>query len=195
MTQGAPAISEAPLGDVVIAPMRRRHLRGVVRIEQQTNHRPWSSSLFAGELALPQSRRYVVALDGAVVCGFGGVMLTGHEAHVTNIAVHPVHHRRGIGTRLMTVLMGACRAAEVDDVTLEVRMSNRGAQEMYRRFGFAPGGVRPRYYADVGEDALIMWAHDLLSDGYVERLSRIASSLDPALRTAGLEEWLPPERA
>ncbi len=195
MTSSRPAISEAPLGEVVVAPMRRRHLRGVVRIEQQTNHRPWSQSLFAGELALPHSRRYVVALERSAVCGFGGVMLTGHEAHVTNIAVDPVHHRRSIGTRLMTVLIGACRAAGVDDVTLEVRMSNRGAQEMYRRFGFAPGGIRPKYYADVGEDALIMWANDVRSDAYGERLAEIAASLDPGLRTVGLEEWVPPERA
>jgi ribosomal-protein-alanine N-acetyltransferase len=194
MTQGAAALSEAPLGDVVIAPMRRRHLRGVVRIEQQTNHRPWSQSLFAGELQLPTSRRYVVALDGSVVCGYGGVMLIGHEAHVTNIAVDPVHHRRGIGTRLLVVLMGACRAADVDDVTLEVRMSNHGAQEMYRRFGFAPGGVRPKYYADVGEDALIMWVHEVLSDPFAERMADIGASLDPPLRTAGLEDWAPIER-
>ena len=185
MTDGSGVVAEATLGEVVISPMRRRHLRGVVRIEQQTNHRPWSHNLFAGELKLPASRFYVVAIDRSVVVGFGGVMLTGYEAHVTNIAVDPVHHRRAIGTRILLVLIEACRSAGVEDLTLEVRMSNHPAQEMYRRFGFAPGGVRPGYYADVGEDALIMWAHHLLSEEYQARIDEIAASLDPPLLTAG----------
>ena len=170
---------------VVITPMRRRHLRGVVQIEQQTNHRPWSHGLFAGELRLPTSRTYVVALSGSVVLGFGGIMLTGAEAHVTNVAVDPAHHRRGIGTRLMLVLMRSCIAREVDDATLEVRVSNRGAQDLYRRFGFAPGGIRPNYYADIGEDALLMWAHDLRTVTYGDRLDAIETSLGDRLLTEG----------
>ncbi len=174
--------TEAP---VVIAPMRRRHLRGVVQIEQQTNHRPWSHGLFAGELRMPSSRFYVVALSGSVVVGFGGVMLTTAEAHVTNVAVDPAHHRQGIGTRLMAVLMRGCIERDIDDVTLEVRVSNRGAQELYRGFGFAPGGIRPNYYADIGEDALIMWAHDLRSASYGQRLDALITGLGDELRTDG----------
>lgn len=187
MSDGTGAVVEARLGDVVISPMRRRHLRGVVRIEEQTNHRPWSLNLFAGELKLPESRCYVVALDRSVVVGFGGVMLTGHEAHVTNIAVDPVHHRRGIGTRVLLVLVEACRSVGVEDLTLEVRVSNHGAQELYRRFGFVPGGIRPKYYADIGEDALIMWAHGLLTPEYQARIDEITASLDPPLQTVGFE--------
>lgn len=170
---------------VLIAPMRRRHLRGVIEIEKQTNHRPWSHNLFAGELRMPSSRFYVVALLGSVVVGFGGVMLTTVEAHVTNVAVHPEHHRRGIGTRLMLVLMRGCIDREVDDITLEVRLGNRAGQELYRRFGFAPGGIRPNYYADIGEDALIMWAHDLRGQDMTRRLAAIEEGLDGKLWTDG----------
>jgi ribosomal-protein-alanine N-acetyltransferase len=173
---------EAP---IVVSPMRRRHLRGVVRIEQQTNHRPWSHGLFAGELRLPSSRVYVVALSGSVVVGFGGVMLTGYEAHVTNVAVDPTQHRRQIGTRIMLVLMRACVARHVDDVTLEVRVTNAPAQELYRRFGFAPGGIRRNYYADLGEDALIMWANGIGEDGYRSRLDDVEASLSTRLWTDG----------
>jgi ribosomal-protein-alanine N-acetyltransferase len=170
---------------IVVTPMRRRHLRGVVRIEEQTNHRPWSHGLFAGELRLPTSRCYVVALSGAVVVGFGGVMFTGAEAHVTNVAVDPEHRRRGIATSLMLVLMGACHDRGVREATLEVRVTNTGAQELYRRFGFAPGGIRPNYYSDIGEDALIMWAHDLPDDRYQARLSELEAGLPSPLRTEG----------
>jgi ribosomal-protein-alanine N-acetyltransferase len=170
---------------IVITPMRRRHLRGVVRIEEQTNHRPWSHGLFAGELRLPTSRCYVVALSGAVVVGFGGVMFTGAEAHVTNVAVDPDQRRRGIATSVMLVLMRACLEHDVDDATLEVRVTNHGAQELYRRFGFAPGGIRPNYYSDIGEDALIMWAHDLPSEHFGQRLDSLEAGLPTALRTEG----------
>ncbi len=178
-------MTATPTTTVVISPMRRRHLRGVSRIENQVNHRPWSSSLFAGELRLPNSRHYVVALEGATVVGFGGVMYTGFEAHLTNIAVDPDARRRQIATRLMLVLMADCRARGVEDMTLEVRMTNEGAQELYRNFGFAPGGIRRNYYADIGEDALIMWAHDLQGPDQDVRLERISASLGEPLITGG----------
>lgn len=165
----------APLGAVTIAPMRRRHLRGVVRIEQQTNHRPWSMGLFATELEMPTSRYYVVAIDGPVVVGYGGIMWTLPEAHLTNIATDPVHHRRGIGTAMMLDLARAAIDVGVTEMTLEVRASNSSAQELYRRFGFAPGGIRRNYYSHIGEDALIMWAHDMATSAYRRRLE----SIDP----------------
>jgi ribosomal-protein-alanine N-acetyltransferase len=174
-------------GPVVISPMRRRHLRGVVAIENRVNHRPWSQSLFAGELRLPDTRRYVVALDGPVVAGFAGVMYTGFEAHVTNIAVDPDRRREQIASRLLLTLLDDCRTRGVEEVTLEVRMSNEAAQALYHRFGFAPGGVRPNYYADISEDALIMWAHDLGSDEMERRLAGIEAGLSSPLVTSGFD--------
>ncbi len=154
--------SSAPAAvPVTIEAMRRRHLRGVVAIEERTNHRPWSHRLFAGELRMPTSRIYLVAMSGHEVLGYCGLMLVGDEAHVTNVAVHPDHRRRGIARRLLVRMLREAIDREIDAVTLEVRASNTAAQELYRGFGFAPGGVRPNYYSDVGEDALIMWAHDI----------------------------------
>ena len=171
---------------VVIAPMRRRHLRGVLAIEERTNHRPWSLGLFMGELRMPTSRWYVVALDGHEVVGYCGLMVTADEGHITNVAVHPDRRRCGIATRMMVVTMR--RAAELDlhGVTLEVRMSNAAAQELYRGFGFAPGGIRRNYYADVNEDALIMWAHDTADAAASERLVAIEDGLGAPLRTEGI---------
>ena len=146
-------------------------------IEQLTNHRPWSLGLFMGELRMPTSRYYLAALDGHEVVGFCGLMVTADEGHITNIAVHPDRRRRSIAARLMLVTMRRAVELGLHGVTLEVRMSNTAAQELYRRFGFVPGGIRRNYYADVGEDGLIMWAHELDTEDYQERLAAIEAAL------------------
>src|SRR5712671_8219155 len=90
--------------DVHIAPMRRRHLRGVVRIESQVYPRPWSHSLFVSELALRSSRSYVVAKVGREVVGYAGLMMSLTDGHITTIAVDPDWQRQGIATRLLVAL-------------------------------------------------------------------------------------------
>ena len=147
--------------EVHIVPMRRRHLRSVLRIEAQVYPRPWSHSLFVSELALRSTRAYVVAKVGRDVVGYAGLMMSLTDGHVTTIAVDPRWHRHGIGTRLLLALAREAIARGATALTLEVRLSNKPAQEMYRRFGFVPVGVRKGYYADTGEDALVMWAYEV----------------------------------
>ncbi len=163
--------------DVVLAPMRRRHLRGVLRIEEGAYPRPWSMSLFLSELALGGQRTYLVAKVGGKVVGYGGVMYVLPDAHITTIAVDEPARRQAVGTRLLLALARAAVAKGATALTLEVRTSNAGAQELYRRFAFAPAGVRKNYYADTGEDAIVMWAHDIDSAAYAERLDRIAAGI------------------
>ncbi|MDQ1430310.1 MAG: [ribosomal protein S18]-alanine N-acetyltransferase, partial [Actinomycetota bacterium] len=98
-----PSAADAAL-TVQIQPMRRRHIRAVLRIEQQVYPRPWSSSLFLSELALRSTRAYYVARIGRELVGYAGLMMTLDEGHVTTIAVEPRRHRGKIGTRLLLVL-------------------------------------------------------------------------------------------
>jgi ribosomal-protein-alanine N-acetyltransferase len=154
---------------VHVVPMRRRHLRSVLRIEAQVYPRPWSMSLFLSELGLRATRAYVVARVGREVVGYAGLMMTGPDGHVTTIAVDPRWHRHHVGSRLLLALAREAKAREAEHLTLEVRMSNRGAQELYRRFGFEAAGVRKGYYTETGEDALIMWANRVGTEEY-ERL-------------------------
>jgi ribosomal-protein-alanine N-acetyltransferase len=160
--------------NVEIIPMRRRHLRGVTRIEAQVYPRPWSHSLFVSELALRSTRAYFVAKVGRDVVGYAGLMMSVTDGHVTTIAVDPAWHRHGIGTRLLLALAREAIARDATALTLEVRLSNKGAQEMYKRFGFAPVGVRKGYYADTGEDALVMWAYEVREPPY----SRLLQGLE-----------------
>jgi ribosomal-protein-alanine N-acetyltransferase len=159
--------------EVHIVPMRRRHLRSVLRIEEQVYPRPWSHSLFVSELALRATRAYVVARVGREIVGYAGVMMSLTDGHVTTIAVDPRWHRYGIGSRLLLALAREAVARDATALTLEVRLSNKGAQELYRRFGFTAVGVRKGYYADTGEDALVMWAYEVDRPAYTQLLASL----------------------
>ena len=162
----------APIA-VEIGPMRRRHLKHVLRIEALVYPRPWSQSLFMSELALRSSRAYFVARHGAQVVGYCGLMMTMDDGHVTTIAVDPVWQRNKIGTRLLVALAREARGRGASSLTLEVRVGNTAAQELYRRFGFAPVGIRRGYYVETGEDAIVMWAHDVDTDEYAAKLDEL----------------------
>lgn len=161
----------------VVVDMRPRHLRGVVAIESATNPRPWSHALFESELKQAASRCFVAVGSQAAVEGFGCMMSTGFEAHVTNLATAPACRRRGVASRLLLRLVDEALDRGLDAVTLEVRESNAGAQALYRRFGFEVDGVRPGYYAESHEDALIMWARDIAGADYQRRIDRIVADL------------------
>jgi ribosomal-protein-alanine N-acetyltransferase len=159
--------------DVHVVGMRRRHLRGVLRIEGQVAPRPWTTSLFLSELALRSSRAYFVARVGRDIVGYGGLMMTLDDGHVTTLAVDPRWHRHKIGTRLLMALAREGIVRGATGLTLEVRLSNLGAQALYRRFGFEPVGVRKGYYVETKEDALIMWAHKVDEPEYGARLDSL----------------------
>jgi [ribosomal protein S18]-alanine N-acetyltransferase len=165
--------------------MKRRHLRGVLRIEQQVYPRPWSIGLFMSELGYRGTRVYLVARVDHVVAGYAGLMLVGEDAHVTTIAVEPTRHRQQIGTRLLLVLSRAAIERGARNLTLEVRVGNEPAIGMYRAFGFVPAGVRKGYYAETGDDALVMWATDVDTDEHRLRLDRIEAAV---LGTTTVEE-------
>jgi ribosomal-protein-alanine N-acetyltransferase len=159
--------------EVHLVPMRRRHLRSVLRIEAQVYPRPWSLALFMSELGLRTSRVYTVARVRGMVVGYSGLMLTGEDAHVTTIAVDPLWHRHKVGTRLLANMARAAVGRGAQHLTLEVRVSNAGAQALYRRFGFHPAGIRKNYYVETNEDAIVMWADDIDSAEYAARLNEI----------------------
>lgn len=166
---------------LVIEPMRRRHLSDVLEIEQVSYPKPWSRSVFLSELELARSdeRHYIVARSGAVVVGYAGLMLVVGDAHVTNIAVAADRQRSGIATRLLAQLSWVAIQRGCEALTLEVRVSNTGAQALYRSFGFVPAGVRQRYYENT-EDAIVMWCHDIGESAFRQRLALLSPESVPA---------------
>ena len=176
MAARVPAIDPDQL-EVRITTMRRRHLRGVLRIENQVYPRPWSLGLFMSELSMRTGRIYLVARVGPTVVGYAGLLFSLEDGHITTIAVDPQWHRAKIGTRLLAQLARRSIAAGAKNLTLEVRVSNEGAQAMYRQFGFVPAGVRKGYYVETNEDAIVMWAHDVHTADYAQRLASIEDTV------------------
>ena len=156
---------------LAIEPLRRRHLGEVMPIEQGSYPLPWTIGVFHSEIEMMRrgERHYLVARDGPAVVGYAGLMFAVGDAHVTNIAVAASHQRQGIATRLLAELAWAAIDHGCGALTLEVRVSNVGAQALYREFGFIPAGVRAKYYENV-EDAMVMWCNDLGVPEYRERL-------------------------
>ncbi len=102
---------------------------------------------------------------------------TTDDAHVTTIAVDPAWHRHRIGTRLLVHLARETVRRGAHNLTLEVRVSNHGAQALYQRFGFKPAGIRKNYYVETNEDALVMWAEDVDAASYQERLAALEAEI------------------
>ncbi|MEX0790106.1 MAG: ribosomal protein S18-alanine N-acetyltransferase, partial [Actinomycetota bacterium] len=111
------------------------------------------------------------------VVGYGGLITSGLEAHITTIAVDPAYHRTGVGTKLMVGLLDSAIDRGARTLSLEVRRSNYAAQNMYEKFGFRPVGLRPGYYVETGEDAIVMWVDQTDGPEYAELLDRMRQKL------------------
>ena len=151
---------------VMIRRLTLEDLETVVAMEAANRPAPWTEGVVRDELAA-ENRIYLAADEDGVV-GWGGLMLVGDEAHVTNLLVDPEWRRRGIGLELMLALIEAAVSEGARHLTLEVRSKNEEARRLYARLGLAPVGVRREYYGD--DDALILWVHDIDGEAYRERL-------------------------
>jgi len=130
----------------------------IVGIEREVFTAPWSAEAFHNELSQNMFAKYMVMEQDGVILGYGGMWLIVDEAHVTNIAIREPYQGMGLGRKLLSELMRTAYWLGARRMTLEVRVSNERAQRLYRKYGFAPSGIRPGYYSDNREDALIMWA-------------------------------------
>lgn len=135
--------------------MRAEHIPQVAQLDKLCFAVPWSKKSFENEMT-NNLACYHVLLDADKVIGYGGYWHILNEAHVTNIAVLPAYRRMGLGSMLLLHMIQDAGAEGVDTMTLEVRISNHAAKRLYERFGFCEEGVRPGYYSDNREDALIM---------------------------------------
>jgi ribosomal-protein-alanine N-acetyltransferase len=131
----------------------------ILAIETAQFPEPWTRGMLLEELRNTETRRYTVAVENKHVVGYLGLMFVmDDEMHINTIGVVPGNERRGIANSLMIEGISAATARGVERATLEVAVSNKPAQDLYRKFGFAPVGVRRNYYEKSGEDALVMWS-------------------------------------
>jgi [ribosomal protein S18]-alanine N-acetyltransferase len=154
-----------------IEPMRLDDLDAVHAIERASFRSPWPPNAYRSELESNRLASYLVARAEGEIIGFGGMWLMVDEAHITTFAIHPAWRRQRIGERL--ALERGAREA-----TLEVRLSNLPARRLYEKYGFRPVGLRPRYYSDDNEDALIMTTEPLGEPAMRERIAGLRVALD-----------------
>jgi len=163
---------------VRIEPMQLDDLPRIQAIEQATFSAPWPANAYRSELESNRLATYLVARVDDDIVGYGGMWLMVDEAHITTFAIDPAWRRQRIGERLLVEFVDVAIARFAREMTLEVRLSNLPARRLYEKFGFRPVGVRPRYYSDDHEDALIMTTLPLAEASMVERIVRLRAAID-----------------
>jgi [ribosomal protein S18]-alanine N-acetyltransferase len=128
------------------------------------------SRLFRGPNGHPSAQSPAAEAEPRSIVGYAGLWLMSDEAHITTLAVDPDYQGHGIGELLLLGLIDRAKQIGARWLTLEVRVSNEVAQQLYRKYTFKQMGVRRRYYSDNGEDALVMWTDPIDSDRFQEAL-------------------------
>ena len=141
--------------------MDSSHIKGVYELSKICFSIPWSLDSISNEVENPLAK-YVIAQDLSTdqIIGYAGVWIVAGEGDITNIAVNPSYRKQGIASNILKKLFEVCKENNCSDITLEVRVSNIPAQNLYKKFNFKEEGIRKKYYSDNGEDAMIMWKRD-----------------------------------
>ena len=166
--------SDAPLQ---IATMVENDVRDVLRIEAQSFSTTWPANAFHQELRDNRLAHYFVGRDGDRIVAYGGIWVILEDSHITTIAVDPQFRGRRFGEVMLMRLLDEAIHRGASWMTLEVRESNAVAQALYRKYGFTVVSTRKGYYSDNNENALVMWAGNLRSDIYRNRVTALRAHL------------------
>ena len=145
---------------VTIRRAELRDVRDIMTIDARSFPAPWSEQLTIQEITLEGRVHFVAVADHRVV-GHAGIAILAGDAHVTTIAVHEDQRGKGVGGLLLDEIFSAARTSGCRALTLEVRVGNVQAIAFYESRGMTRAGIRPGYYGDTGEDAVIMWSPEL----------------------------------
>lgn len=166
-----------------IRPMRLEDIDEIMEIEPVAfGSHHWSHQSFINELSNSMGNYYAACEEGSKrLCGYTGFWLIGDEAHITTLAVHPDLRRQHIGERLLIHDIREARRVGARWITLEVRVSNENAQNLYYKYGFKNLGVRKNYYQDNDEDALVLWTENISSSEFTKLFQQRAAELEALL--------------
>lgn len=141
---------------VDILEMKKDHVRELLIIEKKCFSIPWTENMLLEELENSLAKYFVIKFAGKIV-GYGGMWFILDEAHITNIAIDPNYQKQGLGSHILSHMIKVAEEDAIYQMTLEVRKSNKAALDLYKKFHFKEYGIRPKYYEDNQEDAIIMW--------------------------------------
>ncbi len=183
----------------VVEPMRLPDIKEVMEIERDSFPTPWSARAYRHELMDKEFSRYFVVRQRQMerpepnlltrvrrslgvgkrspILAYGGFWLRAGEAHISTIAVRPNWRRRGVGELLLVAMLNRATELGAERATLEVRVSNVAARNLYRKYGFQQVGLKHQYYRDQNEDALTMSTERLTSATFQGRFQRLKRAL------------------
>ena len=161
-----------------IQKMTHKNLDNILEIEELCyGPHHWSRESFLTELNNKISSYYVVVNNENRCIGYSGLWKIVDEAHITNLCVHPKYQNKKIAHKLLLNIIEECYREKIKFITLEVRISNKRAIHLYKKFGFKSLGVRKKYYQDNNEDALIMWSENIFDEKYKQLYDKIKKDL------------------
>ena len=141
--------------------MGKKDIDQIANLEIACFPTPWPKYALKRELTQNDCARYLVVEQDGIIVAYGGMWFIIDEAHITNFATHPGYRRLGLATQLMKNMIKLAVSNGIKHMTLEVRVSNNIAQDLYKKMGFTVQGVRKKYYSNNNEDAYIMWNNDI----------------------------------
>lgn len=144
--------------DITFRTMSAADIPAIVQIEKEAFYDAWNETMLLNEINNNLTNYLVMEADGKLI-GYAGFWLVAGEAQITRVAVAEAERGKNFGTQLTAALIKKAWELEADAVTLEVRESNIAAQKVYLTCGFASEGIRPNYYEDNHENAVIMWLY------------------------------------
>ena len=145
------------MADLIIRKAEEKDVLTIEQIEKQCFAVPWSYESLYKDIVENKLAFYIVAEIAGQICGYVGIWKIFEEGHITNVAVAPEFRRKHIGRAMLETLISVTAEAGIEKYTLEVRAGNEPAIRLYEGLGFKSAGIRPGYYEDNGEDAVIMW--------------------------------------
>ena len=144
--------------DLCLDVMKLDDLGEVIKIEREAFSNPWNMKFFKEELIHNSFALYLTAKNDNELVGYVGCWFKDHanEVHIVNLAVKKTKRRQGIGSYLIKEIVDMSKNLNADTLTLEVRITNKAAIDLYKQLGFTKAGLTPNYYLDNDEDALLM---------------------------------------
>ena len=159
--------------------MQKSDVDSVVEIEARAyGYHHWSKESFLNELSNDLARYYAAFNNDGNLVGYAGCWQILEEVHITNIAVSPDFRRHKVGEALLKRIIDDCYENKAKYITLEVRVSNNAAINLYEKYGFKSLGTRKGYYQNNNEDALIMWTENIFYDKFKLNYEKISSELE-----------------
>jgi len=164
---------------ITIKKMTPEDLDQVIGIEESAyGEHHWSKSSFFNELSNDLARYYSLYTGDGVLAGYAGAWHILEEAHITTLAVSPKYRRKHYAQALLKSVIDDCYKEKIKYITLEVRVSNTPAVNLYSKYGFTSFGTRKAYYQDNNEDALIMWTKNIFFDEFKNNYEKIVKDLE-----------------